>query len=79
MNLTAVRNVKKSIHLYVFFIFPTCVLQLMMESYLVATDTSCKSHYAAGRTSSGTYYLSVSGYTFQVTLYPIYYNILVFP
>lgn len=32
----------------------------------VSPALSCKSHYAAGMNSSGTYYLSVSGNTFQV-------------
>lgn len=74
LYLAVMHNIKKkSIHLHVFFVsFSSCVLQLMMECYsYVALATSCKSHYEAGRTSSGTYYLTISGFTIQVTLYLI--------
>lgn len=37
--------------------------------FQVSPALSCKNHYSAGLTSSGTYYLKVSGQSFQVRKY----------
>lgn len=45
-------------------LFPVVLISIPI--FQVSPALSCKNHYSAGLTSSGTYYLKVSGQSFQV-------------